>query len=331
MHRVGVIGASGYIGSELIRILALHPEIELECITSRRFAGKKVGDVIPWLNEVIDLKFENVSVAQLCRRCDFVFTSVPHGVAMDYVPKLMRRGMRVVDLSADYRLPRSIYESVYQRKHKGYMQAVYGLTELHPEVRDAKLVANPGCYPTGCVLAVAPLVSEMNVKSIIFDCKSGISGAGATPSEKSHFPNLSENVIPYEITSHRHIPEIVQEIGRYANPKIYFTPHIIPVVRGIFTTAHVILEEDADEGELRKIYARFYRGKKFVRIVDVPSLIAVRGSNFCDVGLRSSEGRVVAMSAIDNLMKGGAGQAVQNMNLMLGFEEDCGLKNVGGM
>jgi len=325
--KVGIIGASGYTGIELLRLIAAHPNAEIELVTSRTYAGKKVASVHPYLGSVLDLTYQDVDTKRIAEQCDAVFTAVPHGSAMEHVPELLSGGAKVIDLSADYRLPQKVYEKVYGMKHAAPRKAVYGLTELHPEVKNAKLVANPGCYPTGCVLAVAPLVSSGNVESIVFDCKSGISGAGNTPSERSHFPNLAENILPYEVTTHRHVPEIHQELGRFAKVKIYFTPHVIPVIRGILTTAHVLLRTKMRGDEIERVYNEFYKGKKFVRLVKTPSLASVRGSNFCDIGLytEGNSNRVVALSAIDNLVKGGSGQAIQNMNLMFKLDETSGL------
>ncbi|HID19722.1 MAG TPA: N-acetyl-gamma-glutamyl-phosphate reductase, partial [Methanophagales archaeon] len=247
---------------------------------------------------------------------------------MDYVPQLMANGARVIDLSADYRLKKAEYERIYKREHKDSeeREAVYGLTELHPEVADADLVANPGCYPTGAILAVAPLVKEGLVNQVVFDAKSGISGAGAEPSETSHFPNLAENIIPYQITEHRHVAEMRMEL----KVKVSFTPHVIPSIRGILTTTHVFLntEETKTHAEIEGIYKRFYAGNRFIRLREgIPSLSAVRGTNFCDIGFGIEAGneRIVAISAIDNLVKGGSGQAIQNMNVMFSLEEGEGL------
>ncbi|MHC1579649.1 MAG: N-acetyl-gamma-glutamyl-phosphate reductase [Candidatus Alkanophagales archaeon] len=337
MIRAAVIGASGYIGMELVRLLLTHPDAELVAVTSRRFKGLRVGDVLPHLQGFTDLRFEDVDAADISRRADVVFTAVPHGAAMGYVPKILENA-KVVDLSADYRLAPQEYERVYKRRHEDPRAAVYGLTELHAaEIRGARLVANPGCYPTGAVLAVAPLVAEGVVAHVVFDAKSGISGGGVEPSERSHFPNLAENIIPYNVTRHRHVAEIKMELARLAGspaatPRVSFTPHVIPCIRGILTTAHVLLRDDAETptpGRLKSLYERFYEGKPFVRIFGerTPSLSYVRGTNFCDIGFWVDEDarRIVVISAIDNLVKGGAGQAVQNMNLMFGLAETAGL------
>jgi len=326
MIRAGIIGGTGYTGVELIRLLVMHPEVDLSVVTSRRYKGEKVSKVYPHLFPFIELEYEDVDTKEIAKRSDVVFVAVPHGTAMDYVPGLMAQGVTVIDLSADYRLKKAEYEQVYKRKHKDKeeRERVYGLTELHPEVAEADLVANPGCYPTGAILAVAPLVKAGLVSQIVFDSKSGISGAGAEPSETSHFPNLAENIIPYKITEHRHVAEMRNELG----VKVSFTPHVIPSIRGILTTAHVFLAEEKKREELEAIYKRFYVGKRFVRLREgTPSLSSVRGTNFCDIGIsvEANSDRVVVVSAIDNLVKGGSGQAIQNMNVMFGLDEEAGL------
>jgi N-acetyl-gamma-glutamyl-phosphate reductase len=328
MIEAGIIGGAGYTGLELIRLLVQHPEINISIVTSRRYKGKKVNEVNPYLFPFIELEYEDVDSKEIADRSDVVFAAVPHGTAMEYVPALMERGARVIDLSADYRLPRAEFERVYKREHtdKEERDAVYGLTELHPEVATATLVGNPGCYPTGAILAASPLVKAGMVNRVVFDSKSGISGAGAEPTETSHFPNLAENLIPYQVTAHRHVAEMRQELG----VNVSFTPQVIPAIRGILTTAHVFVNERISKthGEIEEIYKQFYKGKRFIRLrKGVPSLSAVRGTNFCDIGFEIEEGsdRIVVMSTIDNLVKGGSGQAIQNMNVMFGLDEAAGL------
>ena len=314
MINVGIIGGSGYTGMELIRMLLKHPKVNIKIVTSRRFSGKKINEVYPQFKSICNLVFDDVNTSKVAEEQDVVFTAVPHGTATDYVPELMDCGVKVIDLSADYRLSE---------------KAVYGLCELHPEVSNADLVANPGCYPTGAILAVAPLIDKKIVSQVIFDSKSGISGAGAEPTEISHYPNLAENVIPYKITNHRHKPEIVKEVERlHKNVKISFTPHVIPAMRGILTTAHVFLKSPKLEAEdIKEIYDKFYKDKPFIRLYTIPSLHNTRGSNFCDIGFELEEktDRLVVISAIDNLVKGASGQAIQNMNLMFGLDEKEGL------
>jgi N-acetyl-gamma-glutamyl-phosphate reductase len=329
MINVGIIGGSGYTGGELMRLLFAHPKAEVVCVTSRRLDGKKVSVAHPHLRGFTDLKFQNLDAVTITEQCDVVFTAVPHGSAMDVVPQLLDSGTKVIDLSADYRLPVDVFQHVYGLEHTAPRKAVFGLTELHPEVADAALVANPGCYPTGAILAAAPLVADGLVERAVFDSKSGISGAGAEPTHVSHYPNMAENAQPYKLTTHRHGAEMRQELGRLDSTiKVSFTPHVIPSVRGILTTAHLFIKEDTDAAQLADIYHRFYNGKPFIRLINsIPILGAVRGSNFCDIGfeLDSAGQRVVVVSAIDNLVKGASGQAIQNMNLMFKQDETAGL------
>lgn len=330
MIKVGIIGGSGYTGLELIRILLNHPEVEIAAVTSRRFAEKAIADIYPHLTGLIDLKFEDVSIDSIAVRTDIIFTAVPHTRAMAYVPEILKHGCRVIDLSADYRLDPAVYEDVYGVPHSDPRSGVvYGLCEINPAPEGTNLVANPGCYPTGAILAAAPLVRAGIVNRVIFDSKSGVSGAGAEPTAVSHYPNLAENIKPYKVTAHRHLHEMIQELKELNPAKISFTPHVIPSIRGILTTAHIILEEDVDEDEVQAIFDKFYGDKPFVRLKGIPDLTSVRGSNFCDIGFQLQEGsdRLVVISAIDNLVKGASGQAVQNMNLVFGLDERTGLMN----
>ncbi len=332
MIRVGIIGGSGYTGLELIRILLNHPDVEIASVTSRKLAGKKIAGVYPHLAHLTDQKFEDVSIESISRRSDLIFTAVPHTTAMAYVPEILKYGCNVIDLSADYRLDPAVYEEVYGIKHKDPRDGiVYGLCELYSDIRGADLVANPGCYPTGAILAAVPLVRAGIVERVIFDSKSGISGAGAQPSATSHFPNLSENIKPYKVTGHRHRAEMAQELKGVDPTKIGFTPHVIPSIRGILTTAHIILNRSVEEDEVQRIFDDFYHNRPFVRIGGIPDLSTVKGSNFCDIGFELEKGsdRLVVISAIDNLVKGASGQAVQNMNLVFGLDEKTGLMNLG--
>ena len=328
MIEAGIIGGTGYTGLELIRLLLAHPEVNISVVTSRRYKGQQVSKVNPHLTPFITLPYDDVDPGEIADRSDVVFVAVPHGSAMTYVPALIENGVRVIDLSADYRLNRADYEKIYKLKHadKEERNAVYGLSELHPEVAEASLVANPGCYPTGAILAVAPLVRAGLAERVVFDSKSGISGAGEAPSEKSHFPNLAENIIPYQVTAHRHVAEMRQEL----HIPVSFTPHVIPAIRGILTTAHVFLKAGISitPGEIDTLYAEVYADKRFIRLrQDMPTLGAVRGTNFCDLSFSCEEDsdRIVVISTIDNLVKGGSGQAIQNMNLMFGLDEAAGL------
>ncbi|WP_456435261.1 N-acetyl-gamma-glutamyl-phosphate reductase [Methanopyrus sp.] len=337
---VGIVGASGYTGGELLRFLARHPEVEeVRYATSRRLEGEPVWKAHPNLRrDYPDLGFSDPDPVEIGEDCDVVFTAVPHTAAMEIVPDLLEGGAVVIDLSADFRFDDvEVYEEWYGVEHSApelNAKAVYGLPELHrDEIRSADLIANPGCYPTGAILAAAPLVEKGLVDVVIFDSKSGTSGAGAKPSEITHHPECAEDLTPYNPTDHRHLPEIRQELGKLGDVEVHFTPHLAPLVRGIETTAHGLGDVEIESEELREFYAEYYDGEPFVRICEVgetPRLWAVRGTNYCDVGIFAvGDGRIVVASAIDNLAKGASGQAVQNMNVRFGFEETSGLEESG--
>lgn len=327
---IGIIGGSGYTGGELMRLLAGHPKANVVAVTSRSRKGQKVSDTHTHLRKIYDLEFEDLSLEDMASRSDIVFTAVPHGTAMQVVPTLLECGVKVIDLSADYRLKTDVFEKVYKIKHTDPREAVYGIPELHPEVSKQSFIANPGCYPTGASLAAAPLADAGLIDRAVFDSKSGVSGAGAEPSIVSHYPNMAENIQAYKLTNHRHRAEIVQELTRLDEKlkKISFTPHVIPSVRGILTTAHIFVNKEIDINELTDIYTNFYKNNPFIRLIKgIPTLSGVRGSNFCDIGFEVEQGsdRIVIISAIDNLVKGASGQAIQNMNLMFGLNETMGL------
>ncbi len=331
---IGIIGGSGYTGGELMRLLSQHPEANIKAVTSRSKKGQKISDTHAHLRKIVDLEFEDLTPVEVASRCDIVFTAVPHGTAMQVVPALIKAGIKVVDLSADYRLKTDVFEKTYKLKHIDPREAVYGIPELHPEVSSQKFIANPGCYPTGASLAVAPLASAGLIERVVFDSKSGISGAGVEPSAVSHYPNMAENIQAYKLTTHRHRAEIVQELTRLDGSlkSISFTPHVIPSVRGILTTAHIFVKKQLSQEDVSAIYNDFYNDKPFIRLIKgIPMLGNVRGSNFCDIGFEVEKGsdRIVAISAIDNLVKGASGQAIQNMNLMFGLPETTGLWSPG--
>jgi N-acetyl-gamma-glutamyl-phosphate reductase len=323
---IAIIGASGYTGGELIRLLAGHSDAEVVCATSRKLDGTPVDKIHPHLKGFTDLRFRNLDVDSI--EADFAFLAVPHTAAMQHVPRLMERGIPTLDLSADYRLPRDIYEKTYGVKHTAYFPAPYGLPELHrEEIRNKTFVAGPGCFPTGATLAAAPLAGK--ARAVIFDSKTGVSGAGNNPTETTHYPNIGDCVVPYKWTSHRHLAEMQMELGKLGfRAGCHFTPHLVPVNRGILTTAHILVDDPIPQEEVARIYQEFYRNEYFVRL-QKPSLAAVRGTNFCDISFESSPGRIVVVSAIDNLVKGASGQAIQNMNLMCGYRENDGLTCVG--
>ena len=333
MIDVGIIGASGYTGGELLRFLKNHNNVNIIAATSRQYAGVNVSKVHPHLRGY-DLKFKDISAEKI--DADLVFTATPHGASMDIVPDLIERDIKVVDLSGDYRFDDiSVYEKWYGLKHSAPLDAVYGLPEVYRDkIKNSNLVANPGCFPTGGILATLPLAKEKLVDTIIIDSKTGISGGGINPAPAYHYPNCSDNVIPYAITNHRHMPEIQQEVSKFNNIKVSFTPHLVPVIRGILTTVHTFLKEDVTTKYVKELYDAFYKSEPFVRILDtdeIPRLSAVRGSNYCDIGgfQIDENGRIVVISAIDNLVKGASGQAIQNMNIMFGFDEKESLNVVG--
>ncbi|PIE73243.1 MAG: N-acetyl-gamma-glutamyl-phosphate reductase [Deltaproteobacteria bacterium] len=339
MLKVGIVGASGYTGAELARILSNHEMVDLCVATSRQYAGKPLAEVFPSLRGKTDVVCENLSVDELVDRADFFFTAVPHKTAMDIVPDLLAAGKRVVDLSADFRIrDKAVYEKWYQPHSAGDLleKAVYGLPELYREsIKTAYLLANPGCYPTSIILGLAPLLEAdcLQVKTIIADSKSGTTGAGRAAQTGTLFCEVHDGFRPYKVGRvHRHIPEIEQELSVLAHEEVHlsFTPHLLPIARGILSTIYADLKRECTEGEVAELYRDFYGNETFVRLLEegrLPATQYVRGSNYCDIGVKIDpfSGRIIVMSAIDNIMKGAAGQAVQNMNLMCGFAEEAGL------
>ncbi len=341
MIRAAVIGASGYTGGELARILALHPEVEICVATSRQYAGKRLSQAYPHLAGIVDILCEDSPIDELVERADIFFTAVPHQTAMAVVPRILAAGKKVVDLSADFRIDDpAVYEEWYQpHTAREYLdEAVYGLPELNRQrIATARLVANPGCYPTSIILALAPLLTKGLVKTetIIVDSKSGTSGAGRSAQVGTLFCEVTDGFRAYKVAQHRHTPEIEQELAKLAGREltISFTPHLLPISRGILSTIYASLAEPLSNADLVGLYHEFYQNEKFVRICApgvFPATQYVRGSNYCDIGFQYDPrtGRVVLLSAIDNLVKGAAGQAVQNMNLLCGFAEDRGLETV---
>jgi N-acetyl-gamma-glutamyl-phosphate reductase len=332
MVKVGIINVTGYIGMEIARLLYGHPEVELVSVTGRSAAGKRLGEFLPHLANIdltIDTELGDV---------DLAFIALPHKESAEAGVKALERGMKVIDVSADFRLKdAAAYEKWYDFVHpapKLLKEAVYGLVELNrSKIKKARLIANPGCYPTGAILALAPALKEGLIEpDIIIDSKSGVSGAGRGLSLKLHFCEADENVAAYSVEGHRHLPEIVQGLSALA-PKaslnVTFVPHLIPMNRGILTTAYAKLKNS--KTDVKEAYREFYKGERFVKIVDVPPQTKqALGTNFCliypTIDVRT--GRLIVISCIDNLVKGGAGQAVQNMNVMFGYPEDTALKSL---
>lgn len=345
MLRIGIIGASGYSGSELMRILSNHPgDIKITCATSRTYAGQPVGRVLPNLRGLVDIKFEDPEVDQIAPRVDMVFLGLPHKTAMTFVPKFLDHNKKVIDFSADYRLKKAdVYEKWYQEHTSPHLleKAVYGLPEIHRnEIRNADLIANPGCFPTGAILAILPALKYdiADAQGIVIDSKTGMSGAGIAPSEATHLPSRYDNFTAYKVGSHRHTPEIEQELSLASckDVSVAFVPHYVPMSRGILTTVYLRLSKSVSTKELFDIYSQHYKDEPFVRILDegeIPQTQAVRGSNFCDIGLKVLEKikTAIVISAIDNLTKGASSQAIQNMNIVSGFPETAGLMYAGLM
>ncbi|NIO03601.1 MAG: N-acetyl-gamma-glutamyl-phosphate reductase [Proteobacteria bacterium] len=341
MLKVAIVGATGYTGMELLRILVNHPLVRVSALTSRKFEGLPIDSVFPALKGHIDLVCEPLDFDRIAEKSDFVFTAVPHQTAMEVVPHFYARGKKVVDLSADFRFTDpQVYEKWYQPHgcEDLLREAIYGLPELHREqITKARIVGNPGCYPTGAVLALTPMVREKRVdlSGIVIDAKSGVSGAGRDPSLGTLFCEVNEGLKAYKILEHRHHPEIEQELSRIAQEPVrtIFVPHLIPMDRGILSTIYVKLDRKTDIKSLLALYAKSYDGEFFIRLCpegEYPNVSNVRGSNFCDIGLKVADDRKVAViiCAIDNLVKGASGQAVQNMNLMCGFPENAGLESI---
>lgn len=335
MVRVAVIGASGYTGAEAIKILLRHGEAELTYLTALSEECGVVGEIFPQFRGRCDLKIEPLDIDKLARLADVALCCLPHKVSMGFVPKLLDSGLKVIDFSADYRLRDvDVYEKFYQVKHSdtaNLSRAAFGLPELfRREIVDADLVANPGCFPTGAVLAIAPLLRDGLIKTdlVIVNSVTGASGAGKNPSEKFHFPNMNENIFPYGIGVHRHMPEMEQIAGDVAGSdvKVLFQPHVGPFDRGILSTVYTEPSEAISNERLAKIYADFYASEPFVQVrPGAPALKDVTGTNYCHVFAACVKGRIISFSAIDNIVKGASGQAIQNMNIIFGLQETLGL------
>jgi N-acetyl-gamma-glutamyl-phosphate reductase len=338
MVKIGIAGASGYTGLELIRLLAGHPEAELTVLTSETFQGQNIADVFPSLNGVVDLKLRPLDDS-ITKDCSVLFLALPHIAAMDKLPVYLQSDCKVIDLSADYRLkdPKdySDWYSVTHTHPELLQKAVYGLPELHRQaIQTARFIANPGCYPTSVILALAPLLKTgwVDLGSIISDSKSGVSGAGRKPSLSTHYAEVNEGISPYGLGGHRHTPEMEQELSSLAGKpvRLTFSPHLIPMSRGMLSTIYINLNEAINDEKLVEYYRNFYKNEHFVRVLNLGKFASsqhVRSSNFCDIGLKvdSRNQRLIITSALDNLIKGASGQAIQNMNIMLSLDEKMGL------
>ncbi len=333
---VGIVGASGYTGSELMRILSGHHNVSITAVTSEKNAGKMITDIYPHLEGTTDLRFIRSGEMNL-EDIDLVFLALPHRVSMNYVASIWDEDVQIVDLSGDFRLSSvNDYEKWYETEHSCpelNQEAVFGLPELFREnIRGTRFVSNPGCYPTSAILGLAPFLKDklISENGIIVDSKSGVTGAGASIKPVTHFPSVNEDFKAYGIGTHRHTPEIEDALSIYSGSvvSVQFTPHLLPVNRGIISTMYSQIKEDVTKEEIHESLIEHYLDERFIRIREnPPSLRDVRGSNYCDIHIYVDErtNRLISVTAIDNLVKGASGQAVQNMNLMRGFDEGEGL------
>ena len=342
MLNVAIVGASGYTGLELIRLLDRHPQVTISCVTSEQSAGKRISEIFPTLRGRCDLILEPLDPAAITAKADLIFTALPHQAAMKVVPDFLAAGKKVVDLSADYRLhDPAVYGAWYEPHLNPELlpEAVFGLPELRRDtIKQARLVANPGCYPTSVILGLKPLLESgmIDPASIIADSKSGTSGAGRSAKVDSLYCEVNDSFKAYGVGgTHRHTPEIEQELSELAGSPvtITFTPHLVPMDRGILSTIYATPTRAVTTDELVALYADTYQDEPFVRPLakgQFPSTAFVRGSNFCDIGitLDNRTNRIVVVSVIDNLVKGASGQAIQNMNLICGFAETSGLEGL---
>jgi N-acetyl-gamma-glutamyl-phosphate reductase len=341
MIRAAVAGGTGYAGAELVRILSGHPRVALTLITSRQSAGTRFDRIFPSMAGRVDLVCEEMNDARLCSQADVVFTALPHKLPMNIAPEILRCGRKLIDLSADFRFnDAAVYESVYQPHASKELlrDSVYGLSEVYADaIRTAALVGNPGCYPTSVLLPLLPLVKSglLDLDSIVADSKSGVSGAGRSPSLTVHYCEVNESFKAYKAAAHRHNPEMEAVLSREAaRPvRMTFVPHLVPMTRGMFSTIYARPSGALSEKSVADCLSTYYAGRPFIRLRPPgvpPDTLHVRGTNCCDIGfvLDERNNRLILMAAIDNLVKGAAGQAVQNMNLMFGFDETTGLDQV---
>lgn len=346
MISVGIVGGTGYTGVELLRILLRHPKAQVRVLTSRTEAGKPVADMFPNLRGHTDLQFSDLNIDAL-KECDVVFFATPHGVAMQHAKDLISAGTKVIDLAADFRLQNlEQFEKWYGMEHACpdvLKDSVYGLTELNREkIKQAQVIGNPGCYPTTVQLGLAPLLKSaqalIETKNIIIDAKSGVSGAGRKASLGMIYSENADNFKAYGVAGHRHHPEIVEALENISEQKggfegLLFVPHLVPMIRGMLSTIYVDLTEAGKQADLQALYENFYANEKFVDVMPAnssPETRSVRGANELRIALyKPQPNKLIILAAQDNLVKGASGQAVQNMNLMFGFNEDEGLQGIG--
>lgn len=338
-YKIGIVGASGYTGSELVRLLTYHPDVTIKIVTSESHSGKKISDIHPHLYGLSDIQLQSIDEIE-STDLDLVFLALPHGVSMNFVKKHGLDKFITIDLSGDFRFAsKGIYEEWYDKNHiapEYFTEAVYGLPEMmRNKIRNARLVGNPGCYPTSAILALAPLIKHgiINPTGIIIDSKSGVTGAGAKPKKGTHFPELYGNFSAYSLIDHRHSPEIETILQTYSgySAEVLFTPHLLPIDRGILTTTYSSPKKDVSTGLVQELFSSVYDKEHFIRVTDhPPSVKHIRGSNYCDIyaAYDSRTNKIVTVSTIDNLVKGAAGQAIQNMNIIFGLIETTGLKQI---
>ncbi len=326
--RVGVIGVSGYTGLELVKMLLLHPKFEL-CYVANSEGGAKLSDLHPALLGVCDMDVAKADAKEAAKRCDLVFLALPHKTAMAFVKPLVEQGCRVVDLSADYRLPLDTYERYYTQHidKENLLNAAYGLPELFRlQIASAQIVANPGCFPTSAILGALPFIEKKAPNTpLIVDAKTGVSGAGKKLSETTHFVNANDNLFAYNPLTHRHSPEIADKLG-IDESDIVFVPHLCPITRGMISSIYIQVKEDFDAKDLAK---RFYKDEPFVRILDKPvDMKNVAGTNFCDIFVKRQGDTLFISSAIDNLQRGASSQAIVNANIMMNLPENTGVPKI---
>jgi N-acetyl-gamma-glutamyl-phosphate/LysW-gamma-L-alpha-aminoadipyl-6-phosphate reductase len=347
MLKIGIIGGSGYVGSELLRLLLLHPQAEVTMVTSRQSVGEYVFNVHPNLRGVTQLKFVPQDMAELQKNCELIFTATPHGGSVNLVPKLLEAGLKVIDMSADFRLKNPAdYETYYGWKHahpEMLKEAAYGLPELHrEEIKHAKLVACPGCMATSAILGLAPIVKAGLIAQdkIVVDLKVGSSGGGSKPTISSHHPERFSGVRPYQVVGHRHTAEVEQELNSLTNEtiRISFTPHAVNMVRGILATIHTFPKQKLENKDIWRAIRGMYGNEPFIRLVKyqkgpykLPDPKVTMGTNYCDIGFEIDDhaNGLLLFSALDNMTKGASGQGVQCMNILMGIDETTGLKSTG--
>jgi len=334
MINVAIVGATGYTGEEIIKILVKHKDVKIASLSAIIDKPTKIQDVFPHLKGKIDIICKELNVDEVVSSSDCVFLALPHRVSMKFAHQFLKAGKKVIDLSADYRLPQDVYKKWYGTEQidlENLKKAVYGLPELHKtKIKKANLLANPGCYPTSVILGSAPVVKEkLTDGEIIADSKSGVTGAGRKPDIALSFGEVNENLKGYKLNNHQHKPEMTEELSKVAGSKIkvVFSPHLVPMSRGILSTLYFKLKKETSAKDITAVYEKFYKGCPFVRIKKegLPQIKDVAGTNYCDIGVSVTGKTLIVIACIDNLLKGAAGQAVQNMNIMYGFNETEGL------